>query len=303
MYGQKEFHNKEWLSGSEGKNILISSKGEDNGVYGFFDIKTKFNAPIITVQGYGTIGQAFVQEYDCSVDDHMLILIPKQEMKIEELYSIAYQIRFTKWKYRYGRGITPDRLRNEKIKVVRSRINYKNLTQKLLPKIKTKKTIKNHKNIKLIPLTDLCEIKREYYDYIEQLDKSKEIVPYITTTEYDNGVGAFCNESPIFKSGTLTVSLDGQSASTFFQLSDFIAGEKTAVLIPKENINNSTLLYIGTIIRSVQWKYNYYMKLSVGRLSKMYIPMPMKNKSEYDLDYISSFVKNSYGYEEIKQYL
>ena len=44
VYGQKEYHNKEWLDGDEGKNILISSKGLDNGVYGFFNIKNKFKA-------------------------------------------------------------------------------------------------------------------------------------------------------------------------------------------------------------------------------------------------------------------
>ncbi len=110
-YGQKEYHNKEWLEGDIGNGILISSKGEDNGVYGFFNIDSKFKAPFITVQGYGTIGQAFVQEYDCSVDDHLLVLKPKRKMSISDMYQVAYQIRLLKWKYKYGRGITPSRRR------------------------------------------------------------------------------------------------------------------------------------------------------------------------------------------------
>ena len=112
-YGQTEYHNKEWLEGNEGENILISSKGDDNGVYGFFDINNEFKAPMITVQGYGTIRQAFVQEYDCSVDDHLLILIPKKKLAVEELYQVAFQIRLDKWRYRYGRGITPERLASQ----------------------------------------------------------------------------------------------------------------------------------------------------------------------------------------------
>src|SRR3989344_8153668 len=115
VYVQREYHNKEWLEGTEGENILISSKGEDNGVYGFYEITDKFKAPFITVQGYGTIGQAFVQERDCSVDDHLLVLIPKVKLTLEQLYQIAYQIRLTKWKYRYGRGITPDRLNKQEV--------------------------------------------------------------------------------------------------------------------------------------------------------------------------------------------
>ena len=67
-YGQKDYHNKEWLEGTEGANILISSKGDDNGIFGFFDIKDYYHAPVITVPSTGTVGQAFVQEKDCSVD-------------------------------------------------------------------------------------------------------------------------------------------------------------------------------------------------------------------------------------------
>src|SRR3989344_5306282 len=157
-YGQKEYHNKEWLEGNEGKSILISSKGDNNGVYGFFDIKDKYKAPMITVQGYGTIGQAFVQEYDCSVDDHLLILIPKKKLTIEELYQVALQIRLDKWRYRYGRGITPDRFAVQQIRLIESKINYKQFSQKLTPH-KSKK-VKPPKNlsIKLVKVDDLCVI-------------------------------------------------------------------------------------------------------------------------------------------------
>ena len=57
-YGQKEYHNKEWLEGNEGNSILISSKGDDNGIYGFFNIKPKYKKIIITVPSTGTVGHA-----------------------------------------------------------------------------------------------------------------------------------------------------------------------------------------------------------------------------------------------------
>lgn len=302
VYGQKEYHNKERLEGTEGNNILISSSGVNNGLYGFFDIKPGFQAPVISVQGYGTIGHAFVQEYDCSIDDHMLILIPKIKITLEELFQVAFQIRLTKWKYRYGRGITPDRLKYEKIKILKSRIRYKQFAANILPKATRRVSVKR-KKVKLVPITDLCDINREYYYYVEEVDKTKEVVPYITTSEYDNGVGAFCNEEPIFKKRSLTVSLDGKCGLSFYQITDFISGEKTAVLTAKDNIDNATLIYIGMIIRSISWRYNYCRKLSMERLVKMEIPMPINEKGNFDFEYIEKLIKNCYGYDEIKKYL
>jgi hypothetical protein len=301
-YGQKEYHSKGWLDGSEGENILISAKGENNGVYGFFDIPIKFKAPLITVQGYGTIGHAFVQERDCAVDDHMLILIPKEKMSLEDLYQVAYQIRLTKWKYRYGRGITPDRLKYEKINLVKSKIDYSNLHRTLMPKPVAKKVVLKSPKMKLVPIGELCNITREYYLYVDQVDRTKEKVPYITTTEYDNGTGTFCNEDPIFKAGSLTVSLDGRSGLTFFQLTDYVAGEKTAVLTLKDIEQKSALIYIGMILRTYAWRFNYGRKLSIERLEKISIPMPMKG-AEYDIAYMESLVLNSYGFDKIKEFV
>lgn len=300
VYGQKEYHNKERLEGTEGKNILISSKGQDNGIYGFFDIPAKFKAPFITVQGYGTIGHAFVQEYDCSVDDHMLILMPKDKMTLEELYQVAYQIRLAKWKYRYGRGITPDRINKQPIVFVESRLHYSKFTSQLLPQTK-KKTNINVYQTKSVPLTDLCNIERAYSMYMDEVDKSEGKIPYITTSEFDNGLGMFCNEKPIFKKGSLTVSLDGKSGLTFFQINDFISGEKTAVLTLKNNRNTSILFYIGAIIRAFSWRYNYGRKLSIERLKNIQIPMPVKKDENYDLATLDALVNNSYGAEELKQ--
>jgi len=169
-YGQKEYHNKGWLEGNEGKNILISSKGIHNGVYGFFKIKNKFKAPFITVQGYGTIGQAFVQEYDCSVDDHMLILKPKKKMDIYQLHQVAFQIRLTKWKYKYGRGITPDRIKNQEIILEDLKVDWRSFEKRLTPKENSKKRIIENKNIRWKKIKDICKIDRKYYLYINQLN-------------------------------------------------------------------------------------------------------------------------------------
>jgi hypothetical protein len=303
VYGQKEYHNKEWLEGDEGKNMLISSKGIDNGVYGFFNIENKYKPPIITVQGYGTIGQAFVQEYDCSVDDHMLILIPKEKMDIYLLYSIAYQIRLTKWKYKYGRGITPDRIKRMNVIIDDLGVDWNAFEKEITPKENSKEKIIENTDMQWKKILDKndkigCTLDRRYFLYINQLNLDKEKTPYVTTTERNNGVFVFCGEEPIIKSRKITIALDGKCGEAFFQIEDFISGEKTGIL---DHENKHFLIYIGMCIKFLSWKFHYGRKLSFARLKEMKIPIPFKN-GKIDYDYIEKLLRNCYGYDELRDY-
>lgn len=296
VYGQKEYHNKEWLEGDIGNSVLISSKGEDNGIYGFFNIKNKFKAPLITVQGYGTIGQAFVQENDCSVDDHVLILQPKQKMSLAGMYQVAYQIRALKWKYRYGRGITPTRLGAELVIINDFKIDWEGFEKDLTPSPpKHRKSVTENKNIKWMKVSDVCDIDRKYYYYMNEVNMDQEKTPYVTTTEKNNGVSMLCGEDAINKPDRLTVALDGKCGETFYQTVPFVSGEKTAIL---DSDNKYLLMYTGACVKLLSWKFHYGRKLSMTRLEEMLVPIPHKGK-EIDVAYIEAIVKNSYGFENL----
>ncbi|MEA3463952.1 MAG: restriction endonuclease subunit S [Patescibacteria group bacterium] len=299
-YGLKEFENKEPLEGSEGKNMLISSKGDDNGVYGFFNIKNYYKAPFITVPRVGTIGQAFVQGKSCSADNNCMVLIPKKKLSSEELFQVAFQIRINKWKYRYGRQITPERLASQKIKLVRIKINYSDFSQKLLPKKSSKIKVEENINIKLTRVSDLCDIVKK--TALPQNALESNGTPYITTTSKNNGVSNFVNEKPNAKAKCLTIALNGSVGETFFQFDDFITSGDNAILTLKEDYNPYFLFYIGVMIKNHQWRYNYYRKLNLTKLKKMLIPVPYKNDG-VDLEYIEKIVKNSYGFNDLKKYL
>ena len=73
---------------------------ENKFVLSFYDINPNYKPPFITVPRVGTIGQAFVQQSNCCVDNNCMVLLPKKTIDIEELYQIAYQIRLNKWKYK-----------------------------------------------------------------------------------------------------------------------------------------------------------------------------------------------------------
>lgn len=297
-YGQHEYESKENLD--EGRTILIASGGVDNGIYGFFDVKPFYKAPFITVPRTGSIGQAFVQQYDCCANSDVLVLIPKDEIRLEELYQVAYQIRRFKWKFSYGRKITPERIATQKIRLIANKLNYDKFIKRLLPRKSKKIQITENRNFKLIKLNNLCDIQKK--TALPQNALEENGTPYVTTTSKDNGVSNFVNEEPNTEAKCLTVALNGSVGETFFQFDDFITSGDNAVLTLKANYNPYLLFYIGAMIKNHRWKYNYYRKLNLSKLNKMTIPMPCKNNN-FDIDYIKQIVENSYGFEELKKYL
>lgn len=107
-YGQKSLHNKDGLTG--GKALVISSSGIDNGCYGFFDFADLIEPPFVTVPSTGSIGRAHVQKWPCGVTDDCLVLIPRDGVARELLYVVAAVIRQERWRFNYGRKITPERI-------------------------------------------------------------------------------------------------------------------------------------------------------------------------------------------------
>ena len=107
-YGQKALHSKEWLT--PGDALVISSSGADNGAYGFFEFEQLIKPPFVTVPSTGSIGEAAVQEFPCGVTDDCLLLFPKQGTPREALYVAAATLRRERWRFDYGRKMTPERI-------------------------------------------------------------------------------------------------------------------------------------------------------------------------------------------------
>lgn len=294
-YGQKIYHNKSLLEGEEGNNIVISSKGIDNGVYGFYNVPNGYKAPFITVPSTGTIGQAFVQLIDCSVDDNCLVLMPKQKLSIEVLYQVAYQIRLTKWKYKYGRQLTPIRLREQEIIIEELSIHYDNVAKSVLPKEKEKKSIKPLGTLKIFKLKNLFKVYRGSGSYVEKLDYGN--TPVISTQAADCGIVGFYDITPSFEKNCITVGRIMCNPNV--QLYAFsTVPDDMFVLKPLHKVDTDFLFYISAILKLEKWRFNYYRKLKKERLEDTNIPLPV-NGNDIDYSYIREIVNNRYGFERL----
>lgn len=150
---------------------------------------------------------------------------------------------------------------------------------------------------------DLCSVERKYAPYLNELDSDDGNVPYVTTTEQNNGISLRCDSEPNFDKYSLTVSLDGSCGTTFYQFENFISGEKTAVLLPQKSDDHELMFYIGALIRIKAWRYNYGRKLSMARLKQFKLALPVNKDGDIDMLTIKTVVINSYGWEIVESHL
>jgi hypothetical protein len=111
-YGQQDLENKDNLL--PGLLPVISSQGTDNGCYGFFshdEILAKLiKPPFVSVPRTGSIGESFVQILPCGVTSDCLLLIPREGTDFEDLFLTAAVLRLERWRFDYGRKMTPERI-------------------------------------------------------------------------------------------------------------------------------------------------------------------------------------------------
>jgi len=102
-----------------GESLIISPTEQYNGTYGWLTFKSLINPPFIPVAQTGSIGEAFVQTEPCGVNDDCLILLPKRGKSISTpmLFFAAAIIRLEKWRFSYGRKLTPSRIASYKFKM------------------------------------------------------------------------------------------------------------------------------------------------------------------------------------------
>ncbi len=111
FYGQKELHSREGIA--SGDSLIISPTEEYNGCYGWLDFEHLIQPPFVTVAQTGTIGEAFVQMEPCGVNDDCLVLLAKEEqLPLACLFIAAALIRLERWRFNYGRKLTPLRICN-----------------------------------------------------------------------------------------------------------------------------------------------------------------------------------------------
>jgi len=94
--------------------LIISPAEEYNGYYGWLRFEALVEPAFVTVAQTGSIGEAFLQLDSCAVNDDCLILLPRDtyDVGFAGLLLAAVIIRLERWRFTYGRKLTPKRICN-----------------------------------------------------------------------------------------------------------------------------------------------------------------------------------------------
>jgi len=285
MYGQHDLTYKGDLGG--GNTIVISSQGVDNGCYGFFNVEPKYDPPFITVPRTGSIGHAFVQEFPCAVTDDLLILQPKAKMEIEKLYFVAALIRQDKWRYNYGRKITPSRLKSLKVDFSKMNVGEINTLRKILSeKIETfqkelelKQCDYSRERTTIGELFDIDYGQREIHSKGHLLSGQTLV---ISSQGQDNGCYGFYDIQVKYMKPVISVPNTGSVGMAFVQEYSCCIDDNCLVLSPKEGVEISIeeMYFVASIIRLDSWRYRYGRQITNRRLANLQIDFSKFNHTK-----------------------
>ncbi len=115
LYGLGEIESRDGIP--PGRTLIISPTEQYNGCDDWLEFGTVLEPPFITVARTGSIGEAFVHLEPCAPNSDCIVLLPRKKEwgAIPELILAASAIRLERWRYNYGRKITPLRLANVKL--------------------------------------------------------------------------------------------------------------------------------------------------------------------------------------------
>jgi len=305
-YGQNELHSKRNLIPMKNGTPLISSKGTDQGIYGYFDIKPKYKH-VISVPNTGTICQAFYQGEECCIDDNCLVMLPKKKLSIQEMIYFSMMIRKEAYKYMYGRQVTPERLGNTIIPNVPEWVKnkpvsyFKDFDKRLENASKQKLDIKNWKEF---VYSDLFEIKKGKRVIVDEIMDKNGKYNFVSAIKNDNGVYCKTNLVPNQNANVITVNYDGNGgvAETFYQDEPFWALDSVNILYPKFKLNRFIAMFLITLIRKERYRFNYGRKWHKDRMEKSTILLPIDKNGKPDWEFMENYIKSlRYSMELEKQ--
>ncbi len=290
-----EFSNTEENS----KGIPFVARTEkNNGVVGkvkLIEGITPNPANTISVSCGGSVMASFLQEEPYYSGFHILYLTPKIKLNKRELLYYCMCLKQNAWKYSYGRQANKT-LKNLEIPskqeipswVYSLKINELKKEPIIFNKIEL--NVKNWKNFKII---DLFDIKKG-----ERLVKEERIegnIPLITATSENNGVvnyisyEEFKENKKIFRD-KLTIDM---FFNVFYHNYEYFSDDNVHSLIPKNiSLNKYICLFLATILKNLQYKYDFGRQVRLQRLDLDEIKLPIDKHGNPDWIFMEEYIKS-----------
>ncbi|HZV99684.1 MAG TPA: restriction endonuclease subunit S [Methylophilaceae bacterium] len=301
-YGNKLDLNKMTpIAIKDGGVNFVGRSSQNHGISGtvaLLDGIKPYEAGLITVSLGGTkLLSSFIQEGPFYTAQNVAVLKPKEPMTFAEKLYICLSIRHNRFRYSaFGREanrtlrylLVPERNEFPAWVYEKHAVSTNNKPQISALDIPTPElNVPCWRNFRLQNLFDLRKGKR-----LTKADMTKGNIPFIGSTDSNNGVTARIGQDPIHTRGTITVSYNGSVAEAFYQPEDFWATDDVNVLYPKFKITPEIALFICTIIRQEKYRFNYGRKWHLERMRYHEIKLPAQPDGTPDFKFMELYIKS-----------
>ena len=299
-YGnQFDLSKMEILSGVDEGVDFICRSSQNNGFIAKvapFKETEPFEPGLITVTLGGTyLLSSFVQPRPFYTAQNIKILRPKINLSIEEKLYYCAAIEKNRFRYHsHGReaNVTFDGIPVPAPKDIPQYIKKYTMMSPFQKKPLTgPKVVLETQKWKWFSLSELFDIvtsKDSNFISSEQGD-----VPYVSSSQLNNGVSGFVNEEPSHSANTLTIARNGSVASTFYQPVEYCASpDDVRILCPKFKMNQYSGLFLAVIIEKEKYRYDYGRKFGTKRMKETLIKLPVKPDGSPDWQFMEQYIKS-----------
>lgn len=287
----------------------VSAKNNNNGVSDYIATNKLVRKNFIGLNndGQGGIGLAFFHPYEAIISNHVIALIPKQELNENEMLYICTCIETQTKKFSRAYSINNIRLSKISIYLPVTRNNTIDFSymNNFMQEIKNKKMQKKFEsyslNIKFesyetFYLTELFEIIRGDCKNIKTALRGN--IPVVSASGVNNGISNYIQDG----NGTiyyncLTISNNGTTGVCFYHPYEFVASSDVSILIPKSDYTTEFMLFLLALIESQTQNFSYGYKIKKTGFEKIRILLPINKDFQIDHTNIKNVFSCKFSYD------
>jgi hypothetical protein len=307
-YGNQLDLNKLLISKSKSSINFVSRTSKNNGVEEKVNsIKNlePYSAGLITVTLGGTfLLSAFVQTKPFYTGQNIKVLNPKVQMSLEEKLYYCYLIGLNRFRYTsHGREAnkTFNYIKMPDHSFVKEHVKKIHVPNKPTYSSSSKeKILLRDTKWEYFGLNDLFNISASKDKVLLEYKTGK--TPYVSSTEFNNGITEYVDSRPTNQSGTLTINRGGSVGEVFFQEFNYIATPVDVRILSKKDGSKFTRaigLFLSVVISNEKFRFNFSRKMGSDRLKKLKIKLPSKNKLP-NWEFMESYIKSLPGSKNIE---
>ena len=273
------------------KNQGVKTKVHQNSNYKIFPKNT------ITVALQGSVMSSFVQQEDFYLQTHVAALIEKRPLTIRQklYYCLCFSANSNRFSFGRKANTTFSTLEIPAPEEIPSWVETIELPQQMTGKAKSNEKVELPpvSEWKVFKYTDLFEITKCNSITAREARQKPGVVPYIGSTESNNGVVLYCSEKPTYPGNTITVATDGSIGSAFYQPEAYCANCHVAMFqLKNRDFSPSIALFLCTLIKMEGYKYSFGRAWGISRMKESFISLPVTSEGQPDYDLMERYINS-----------